>query len=452
MQQSAPAQSGAAMILIVDDSPTQAKLLEQLLGTHGYRICVARNVSEALGEILAHRPDLVISDILMPEMDGFELCRQVRGIEEVKGTPIILLTHLNDPADVLHSLESGANYFVSKPYSNRLLLSRISAVLQGNRACLEGEADGEVAIRYHDKSYLIHATHAQTIELLLATYEFAAEKNQELLVAKQSLSSLNRELEQRVKERTAALTQETAERLQAMEELCKKDEVLIQQSRMAAMGEMLGNIAHQWRQPLNVLGLYVQDLRMSYKSGRFSEDLLDNNVTKSMEIIQHMSQTIDDFQDFLGLDKEKRLFKVDQVIKKSVSLIEASLMKHNVSLEINSSGEPQISGHPNEYGQVFINILMNAKDAFVERGKSDARITVRSWTENGRAVVTITDNAGGIKEEIIDKIFDAYFTTKALGKGTGVGLFMSNAIIEKSMGGRLTVRNVEGGVEFRIEV
>ena len=95
---------------------------------------------------------------------------------------------------------------------------------------------------------------------------------------------------------------------------------------------------------------------------------------------------------------------------------------------------------------------MNAKDAFMEQKNKDARIVVRSWTEHGRAVVTITDNAGGIREDIIGKVFDAYFTTKPLGKGTGVGLFMSSAIIEKSMGGRLSVRNVEGGAEFRIEV
>src|SRR5690348_5654583 len=116
------APQGAPLILIVDDSPTQAKLLEQVLTVHGYRVCVAKNGSQALDEMVACRPDLMISDILMPEMDGFELCRRVRQIEEVRRTPIILLTHLNDPADVLHSLEAGADYFVSKPYSNRLLL------------------------------------------------------------------------------------------------------------------------------------------------------------------------------------------------------------------------------------------------------------------------------------------------------------------------------------------
>ena len=174
-------------------------------------------------------------------------------------------------------------------------------------------------------------------------------------------------------------------------------------------------------------------------------------MAKAMELIQHMSQTIDDFRDFMVLDKEKKLFKVDQVVRKSISLIDASLKEHDIEIDIDCTGDPEIIGHPNEYGQVLLNILMNAKDAFGE-GQSEARITVRSWADNGKAVVTISDNAGGIKQEIIDKVFDAYFTTKPLGKGTGVGLFMSKTIIEKSMGGSLSVRNVEGGAEFRIEV
>ena len=248
------------------------------------------------------------------------------------------------------------------------------------------------------------------------------------------------------------LNEELAQRIRTIEELRQKDQLMIQQSRMAAMGEMLGNIAHQWRQPLNVLGLQVQELRMAYKLGKFSEEVLLKGVAKAMEIIQHMSQTIDDFREFLALDKEKKPFRVDEVIKKSVSLIEGSLRERDIGIEIGCSGEPTIDGYANEYGQVILNILMNAKDAFAEQGKKDARITVRCWTEDGMAVVTITDNAGGIDQKIMEKIFDAYFTTKPLGKGTGVGLFMSNTIIEKSMGGRLSVRNVDGGAEFRIEV
>jgi len=272
--------------------------------------------------------------------------------------------------------------------------------------------------------------------------------------AEQKVGRLNEELARRVGELELAyrrVEEETDERIRAMEELRKKDQLMIQQSRMAAMGEMLGNIAHQWRQPLNVLGLQVQELGMSYKLGRFSEEILNNRVEKVMEIIQHMSQTIDDFRDFLVPDKEKKLFRVDDVIRKSASIMEASLREHSISLDISSTGKPQVNGHSNEYGQVIINMLMNAKDAFGDQERNDARVTVRSWTENGKTVATITDNAGGIREELMDRIFEAYFTTKPAGAGTGVGLFMSKSIVER-MGGRISVRNVEGGAEFRIEV
>lgn len=452
MQTSNNGQTTPHLILIVDDSPTQAKLLEQLLSSEGYRVAIARNGSDALKQIEELHPDLVISDILMPEMDGFELCRRVRGIEGVKDTPIVLLTHLNDPSDVLHSLEAGANYFVSKPYSNKLLLNRIRAILQGDRACRVGDKEGEVAISYHGKNYRVQADSAHTIELLLATYELAAEKNQELLGAKASLSNLNRELEQRVKERTAALTQETAERLQAMEELRKKDEVLMQQSRQAAMGEMIGNIAHQWRQPLNAVGLLVQDLTLSYEYGNFSKEYLDSSTNKIMQMVRHMSQTIDDFRNFFTPDKEKTSFDPCVVVEKTLSLIEGSLNDKRIRFEVVCGKAPHITGHPNEFSQVLLNILSNAMDAFGERKPTQAKLLVQIGSEDGRVVVTIADNAGGIPEHVMGRIFEPYFTTKEQGKGTRIGLYMAKNIVEKSMNGSLTARNIDGGAEFRIEV
>ena len=248
------------------------------------------------------------------------------------------------------------------------------------------------------------------------------------------------------------LEKETAERIRAMGELRQKEQMIIQQSRMAAMGEMLNNIAHQWRQPLNALGLTLQQLGLFSEFGQLNKELLDSNIAKAMEILLHLSQTIDDFRNFSAPDKEKSLFKVDQIVAKTVSLVEESFKYQNIIIETGAIGEPQISGYPNEFGQVILNILMNARDAFLERGTSEAWVKVRSWTENGKAVVSITDNAGGIEEEIMGNIFDPYFTTKELGKGTGVGLFMSKTIIEKNMGGRLTARNTGDGVEFRIEV
>ena len=275
-----------------------------------------------------------------------------------------------------------------------------------------------------------------------------AERTKELVKSQAVLESQNLVLKETYQE----LQVESADRIKVMEELRLKDQLLIQQSRMAAMGEMLGNIAHQWRQPLNLVGLKIQELGLSCKFGGFSQELLDANIAKAMELLSHLSRTIDDFRTFATPDKKKTSFSVDEVIAKTVSLVRESFQDQGISMEISSTGTPLVEGYPNEYAQVLLNILMNSKDAYEDRNPGDARITVRSWTVNGKAEVAISDNAGGIDEKILDKIFDPYFTTKELGKGTGLGLFMSKTIIENNMGGRLAVRNLGDGVEFRITV
>lgn len=291
-------------------------------------------------------------------------------------------------------------------------------------------------------------------------------------VAEEELQKAHNELEIRVRQRTDELAstveallgeianreraekfliEESLERARAEEVLREKEQLLLLQNRHAAMGEMIGNIAHQWRQPLNTLGLITQRLGVFYGSPSFNEELLKTSVTKSMEIINHMSRTIDDFRNFFSTEREKSDFRVTDALVKALSLVEANFKESRIKIKYNEMHDTSIYGFPNEYAQVLLNILINAKDAIIERRIESPCLTVSICNENGRSVVTIADNAGGIPEDIIDKIFDPYFTTKGPQQGTGVGLFMSKTIIEKNMGGRLSVRNTAGGAEFRIE-
>ena len=256
--------------------------------------------------------------------------------------------------------------------------------------------------------------------------------------AEEALNKLNEVLEKRVVERTA--------------ELREKDQILLIQSRQAAMGEMIGNIAHQWRQPLNALGLTVQQLSLIYDLGEFTKEFLDKSVSQSVELIKHMSKTIDDFRNYFRPDKEKAEFKVNDAIANTLSLIEDSFNNRHIRIKVIAKDDPVIYGYRNEFAQALLNVLNNARDAITEREISDPRVTIMICSTDGCAVVTIADNAGGIAEEIMGKIFDPYFTTKDLQNGTGVGLFMSKSIIEKNMGGRLSARNIADGAEFRIEV
>lgn len=248
------------------------------------------------------------------------------------------------------------------------------------------------------------------------------------------------------------LKEESDARHRAMEKLREKEQLLIQQSRMAAMGEMLGNIAHQWRQPLNVLAVRIQELGLSFGYGELTKEILDTHISSAMEILQHLSHTITVFQNFTVPDKQKSLFKVEQVITSTLQILNESLKIEGITIQVSLTGEPQINGYPNEYSQVLMILILNAKDAFIEQSTVNPCISLLAWTENDRTVLTVSDNGGGIRDTILEKIFDPYFTTKELGKGTGIGLFLSKTIIENNMGGRITARNVENGSEFRIEV
>ncbi|MBJ6725773.1 GAF domain-containing protein [Geomesophilobacter sediminis] len=257
-------------------------------------------------------------------------------------------------------------------------------------------------------------------------------------IAETTLQELNRELELRVHERTA--------------ELREKDRLMLLQGRQAAMGEMIGNIAHQWRQPLNNLGLTIQRLPLMYNLGKLTQETLEETIDNSMKLLQHMSQTIDDFRNFFKPDKEKAEFQVGDAIAAAVTLTEDRCRYHNIAVKVSAEAAPSILGYKNEYSQVLLNIMNNAMDVLTEREVPDPAITITLRAEGGRSVVTVRDNAGGVPNDIIGKIFDPYFSTKGPQHGTGLGLFMAKTIIEKNMEGKLSVSNVAEGAEFRIEL
>ena len=232
----------------------------------------------------------------------------------------------------------------------------------------------------------------------------------------------------------------------------EQEQLMIQQSKLASMGEMIGAIAHQWRQPLNALGLNIQDLLDANQHGELDEAYLKDLVARSMKQINYMSTTIDDFRNYFKPDKEKVFFNIQQPVTTTINLIKDNFEHHRIAIEVNMADDPVICGYPHEFAQVLLNILNNARDAVVERKVSNPRISIFTGRENGKTFVTITDNGGGITENIINRIFEPYFSTKEPDKGTGIGLFMSKTIIEKNMGGKLVARNTTDGAEFRIEV
>lgn len=236
----------------------------------------------------------------------------------------------------------------------------------------------------------------------------------------------------------------------AVRQLRERDHMLIKQSRQAAMGEMIGNIAHQWRQPLNSIAVMIQNLEDAYNYDELDESYLNDKIRRIMEIISFMSQTIDDFRYFFKPDKEIVNFNLSQNIEQTLNFINSSLVNNNISLVKDLNNEILVSGYPSEFSQVILNIVNNAKEILIEKRIKDPEIRIKVTHTDKYAVVSIADNGGGINETIKDKIFEPYFTTKEM--GTGLGLYMSKTIIETNMKGRLSVENDEKGAVFIIEL
>lgn len=256
----------------------------------------------------------------------------------------------------------------------------------------------------------------------------------ELAQEQEQLRLLNETLEQRVTEE--------------VNKNREKDHLLIQQSRLAAMGEMVGSIAHQWRQPLNTVNLILQNIRDDYRYGELSDESLSRSVELGNRVIQDMSRTIDDFRNFFRPNKEKKPFQIRRSVDNVHALVDAAFQRRGIEVEIEGDEELEVLGYENEYAQVLLNVLNNAKEAIAARGVANGRISIRLARIGGEARVTVGDNGGGIEAEAMERIFDPYFSTKAL--GSGIGLYMSKMIIEQNMGGRIHARNIPDGAEFTI--
>ncbi|MCG6550770.1 MAG: PAS domain S-box protein [Candidatus Magnetominusculus sp. LBB02] len=239
------------------------------------------------------------------------------------------------------------------------------------------------------------------------------------------------------------------------------EQLLTQQSKMAAMGEMIGMIAHQWKQPLNVIAVTAQDLSDAYNFGEMNAGYLANSQATIAKHVEFMLDTIDDFRKFLRPSKEKVLFDVKKAVEELTAMFAPYFVKDNIVINVISEDSGTLysaTGYPNEFKQVILNIINNARDAVLSKrgqtgqaGKDTININVYKDSSE-KIIITISDTGGGIPEDIINKIFDSHFTTKPSHIGTGIGLYMSKTIIETNMGWRLTVRNIEGGAEFRIEI
>ncbi|WP_027389931.1 hybrid sensor histidine kinase/response regulator [Chrysiogenes arsenatis] len=379
-------------ILIVDDMPTNVEILATALKDE-YHILVATDGNTALSMAQMHIPDCILLDIIMPVMNGYEVLRRLKGNPQTNGIPVIFVTGKNDDNDEEMGLSMGAVDYIVKPFRASLVRARI-----------------KTQVRLHF---------------------------QEL-----RLSQFNEELQNRVAEEMAARSALVHER-----EI--EQQVLIQQSKMADLGNMMGAIAHQWKQPLNIIGIAADELLESFELQELDEDRVRELHDMLVRQVQFMAQTVQDFQEFFKPSTECVAFDLTKAVCEVMELLKGQMMRSYIEVNFLQEMPVIIQGFPSEFKQVILNILNNARDALLENTPAQRTITIAVQTTDTEYRLLICDNAGGIPNHLLPNgIFEPFVSTKGK-KGTGIGLSLARKIIEK-MNGTITAANIDGGAEFTL--
>lgn len=283
-----------------------------------------------------------------------------------------------------------------------------------------------------------HSPHRADLDILLDIFLARYDQRQNELTRSQSeLGNLNKHLEQRIQEE-----------IRLSEENHKMYE---QQAKMAAMGEMMDAVAHQWKQPLNALSLMADLLKGDFASGNVDKAYIDEMTEDIQTQIEHMVTTLNEFRSFFRPKNEAESFGIKRCVQSVMLLVNDEFIQNNINIHIQSDKEILIHGIENEFKHLILNIINNAKDAFNERDIKERDIYIHFYKEDNHINLEIEDNAGGIPEDVIDDIFKPEVTTKEEGKGTGIGLYMSMQIAQK-LGGNLSVHNTGKGAQFLLEI
>ncbi|MEA3315608.1 MAG: response regulator [Campylobacterota bacterium] len=350
-------------VMHVDDEQDIQDIIKYILEPKVKDIYFASNGKEALEIYDKHKPDIVLSDISMPHMNGLDMSKKIK--EQNPNTPIVLFTSFDNSDYLKDAINTGIDKYIAKPFDNNILCNTLDCV-------------------------------AKTL------YTNLENKNMEKMMQTQS--------------------------------------------KVAAMGEMIGNIAHQWRQPLNIITTQVSGLEMKVD---FHNKVTDEDIRYCSRAVvnqaNHLSQTIDDFRGFFKEDKDLRKeFNLKNTIGKVINLTQDSYKSNFIDIVIDIDDKCIIKQNENHLLQAFLNIFNNAKDAFKINNIEYKRYFFIDIKQNNQNItIKFKDNAGGIPEDIIDRIFEPYFTTKFESQGTGIGLYMTNKIIIDNYGGELIAYNEE---------
>ena len=383
-----------ARVLYVEDEEDIRDEIVYFLKSRVKELRVATDGVDGLEQLNTNEIDLIVTDIMMPKMDGLEMIKNIR--QEDSEIPIIITSAYNDASFLDKAINLRVDGYVMKPLDLMLFY-----------------------------------------ETLKKAYEpIVLRKN--LKKSNLELNELNITLEMRIRDEVAKNRE--------------KDRQLLHKAKLAQMGEMLGMIAHQWRQPLNAIATSIAKLELQVILEQYDKNLFAQNLANITRVIEHLNTTIEDFRNFFKMDKDKQKISYEELVDDVFNIIKVSVENRGIKLETDFRCNLKFYTYSNELEHVILNLIKNAEDILLEREVENPLIKIATYFQDKTYILEISDNGGGVPNQIIDKIFDPYFSTKKSKDGTGIGLNMSKTIIEEHCGGKLTIFNNDLGAVFKIEM
>ena len=445
-------------ILVVEENLLQAEQLRHILERHNYKVSVEPNAMAALDEIGRTKPQIIISAIHLPEIDGHTFCRKIKEDENLRDISVILLTSLSDTKDVISGLACGADNFVSKPYDEDLLISRVEYTVHNRELRTGKENQNGLRFVLDGEKYSIASERHPLVDILISTYETAVQKNIKLLRAEEELKALNDRLKIEVEERTSELMEQIVERKLTEQALIESESLLMQSQKMEAVGRLAGGVAHDFNNILTVIMGYSEMLLNSMTEG---DDLYRYAEQVKMAGERAASLT----QQLLAFSRQQvlqpRVLDLNSIVSGIEKMLER-LIGEDIELESFSDMDlGQVRADPGQVEQILLNLAVNARDAMPYGGKltiRTANVTLdeEEVTENPGMLaglfvkLSVGDTGCGMDPEQIPHIFEPFFTTKEQGRGTGLGLSTVYGIVKQS-GGFIQVDSQPGkGTVFEI--
>lgn len=405
-------------ILIVEDSPTQAERLRRLIQSMRYGARVAGNGRLALDAIHERKPHLVLSDIVMPEMDGYELCRAIKGDPGLRDIPVILVTSLTDPKDIIRGIECGADNFIRKPYAEDYLLNRIGHMLVNQKLRKDSNMEVGIALYLGDQKHFINAERQQILDLLISTYEQAVQVNSELQARERQVIDLNMRLAHHAGELEAT-----------NREIALKNLELAEASRMKSA--FIANMSHELRTPLNAIIGFTGALLMKLP-GPLTQDQ-EKQLTTIRSSARHLLSLINDILDVAKIEAGKVTLSVETVqcqdlIREVSETLRPLAAQKGLALEVAVAPEPiSLDTDRRALTQILINLANNAIK-FTERGMVRITLSQRQDPDGVTTEFAVADSGAGIREEDQSKLFQAFSqldsTSTRHAEGAGLGLYL----------------------------